>query len=87
MLESEKYPFILNEDSKLIIVGVSAANKLNLQVANNYEEAFKHINNLKIWTLNTSTKKPQLYFRKGFINSGIFSISPEIDNNIFCSMV
>ena len=56
MLESEKY-IILNEDSKLIIVGVSAANELNLQVANNYEEAFKHINNLKIWTLNTSTKK------------------------------
>ena len=86
LLESEKYPFILNEDSKLIIVGVSAANKLNLQVANNYDEALNQINNLKIWTLNTSTKKPQLYFRKGFINSGIFSISPEIDNNIFCSI-
>ena len=86
LLESEKYPFTLNEDSKLIIVGVSVANKLNLLVANNYEEAFKHINNLKIWTLNTSANKPQLYFRKGFINSGIFSISPQIDNNIFCSI-
>ena len=86
LLESENYPFILNEYSKLIIVGVSVANKLNLQVANNYDEAFNQINNLKIWTLNTTNKKPQLFFRKGFINSGIFSISPEIDNNIFCSI-
>ena len=86
LLESEKYPFILNEYSKLIIIGASVANKLNLQVANNYDEAFNQINNLKIWTLNTTNKKPQLFFRKGFINSGIFSISPEIDNNIFCSI-
>ncbi len=86
LLESEKYPFLNFENPRAVIVGLDVANKLNLSVANDYNEAAKHIKFLKIWSLHTSSKKPELFFENGFINSGIFSISPEFDNYVFASI-
>ena len=85
-MESEKDQFLNIKNPSAIIIGLNVANKLNLPVANTYEEAIKHRNFLKIWSLNTSNKKPELFFENGFINSGIFSISPEFDNYIFTSL-
>ena len=86
LLESEKYQFLDIENSHFIRVGLDVANKLNLSVANSYEEAIKHASFLKIWSLNPSEKKPELFFVNGFVNSGIFSISPEFDNYILTSI-
>ena len=86
LLESEKYQFLDVENSNFILVGLDVANKLNLSVANTYNEAINQVNFLKLWTLDTSQKKPELFFVNGFINSGIFSISPEFDNYILTSI-
>jgi len=86
LLESDKYLFLGTEKCRNIIVGLDVANKLNLSVANTYEEANKHAKFLKIWSLIPSKKTPELFFENGFVNSGIFSISPEFDNYIFTSV-
>jgi len=86
LVKSSKYQFLDNKNPYSIIVGLDVANKLNLTIANTFEEANKHTKFLKIWSLKTSTKKPKLFFKNGFINSAIFSISPDFDNYIFSSI-
>lgn len=86
LLESDKYKFLDFNNLYSMIVGLDVANKLNLSVANNYEEASKHSRLLKMWSLKTTKKKPELFFTNGFVNCGIFSISPELDNYIFSSI-
>ena len=36
--------------------------------------------------MKTTKKKPELIKNKGFINTGIYSISQDFDNYIFCSI-
>ncbi len=87
LVESDKYKFLDRQHSNsVIMVGLNIANNLNLSVANTYQQANRQINLLKIWSIKTSSKKPELFYKNGFINSAIFSISPEFDNYIFSSI-
>jgi len=86
LANSIKYQFLDNKNPYSIIIGLDVANKLNLPIANTFEEASKHNKFFKIWSLKVFPDKPKLFFKNGFINSGIFSISPEFDNYIFSSI-
>jgi len=86
IVESNKYNFFDFNNLNFIVVGLDIANKLNLSVANTYKEASKQKKLLNVWNLKTSKRKPELIKHYGFVNTGIYSISPDFDNYIFCSI-
>ncbi len=86
IVESNKYNFFDFNNLNFIVVGLDIANKLNLSVADTYEEASSQKKLLNVWNLKTTKRKPELIKNNGFINTGIYSISPDFDNYIFCSI-
>ena len=86
IVDSDKYNFFEFNNSNFIVVGLDVANKLNLYVADTYEEASQQKKSLNVWNLKTTKRKPELIKNKGFINTGIYSISQDFDNYIFCSI-
>ena len=86
IVDSDKYNFFDFNNLNFIVVGLDIVNKLNLSVADTYEEASKQKKLLNIWNLKITKRKPELIKNNGFVNTGIYSISPDSDNNIFCSI-
>jgi len=83
---SDKYNFFDFNNLNFLVIGLDVANKLNLSVANTFDEANRQKKLLKVWNLKTTKRKPELILNNGFINTGVYSISPDFDNYIFCSI-
>ena len=62
LLESEKYQFLDVENSNFIVVGLDVANKLNLSVANTYNEAINQVNFFKTMELENFKRKTRINF-------------------------
>ena len=62
LANSIKYQFLDNKNPYSIIIGLNVANKLNLPIANTFEEANKHNKFFKIWSLKVSPDEPNFFF-------------------------